>query len=463
MTRPRQTGTVAPADTAGDQLVVRWNEATLAAIRALQPPLPVAARALAVVHTCMFDAWAAYHPTALGTQLGSLLRRPPDERTAANKCRAVSYAAYRALVDLFPGAQTQFSQLMRSLGYSPPARASENTPEGIGDRTARMVLLARHRDGANQLGDLYPGAYADYTRYQPVNTPDATKNARLWQPLRVPDAQNNLKVQQFDCPQWGNVLPFALSSAVQFVPRPGPASYTDQIYTDQARQILRYSTNLTDEQKVMAEYWSNGPNGEEAAGHWCLFAQFISRRDNHTLDQNVILFFILANALLDTSIVCWATKRAYNAAYPLTVIHALFRDKQLRAWAGPGKEVQWIDGQYWLPYRPFASIAPAFPEYCSEQSAFAAAAAQVLRRFTGSDRLDMSYTFAAYSSHIDPGTPDTPITLSWKTFSRAADQAGLAGRYSGIHFTQSDLDGRALGQQVGEQVWEKAQKYLNSA
>src|SRR5579883_756588 len=458
----QQPGPLGKRTARGDQLVVLWNEAALEAIRVLQPPMPVAARALAIVHTCIFDAWAAYHPTALGTQFIGLLRRPSDEWTPANKSRAISYAAYRALVNLFPSEQPRFDKLMAGLGYHPSDRANDGTPEGIGNQAAQAVLITRQQDGANQLGDLHAGAYSDYTKYQPLNTPEAEKNFKLWQPLRVSDGYQGLKIQQFDCPQWGNVTPFALSSAMQFVPRPGPAGYSDAVYLNQAREILRYSADLTDEQKVIAEYWTTDPEREAPVGHWCLFAQFISQRDNHTLDQNVKLFFILANALLDTSIACWATKRAYNSAYPLSVIHTLFKDKQVRAWAGPGKEVQWISGQYWLPYRPLTAIAPAFPEYCSEQSAFSYAAAGVLHRFTGSDRLDMSYTFPAHASHIDPGTPETGITLSWPTFSQAADQAGLAGRYSGTHFTQSDLDGRALGSQVSEQVWAKAQKYINS-
>lgn len=451
---------VHPAAT-GDRLVVLWNEAALEAIRVLQPPMPVAARALAIVHTSIFDAWAAYHPTALGTQFIGLLRRPPAEHTLANKSRAISSAAYRALVELFPTEQARFSRLMTSLGYHPSDQANDSTPEGIGNGAAQGVLTVRRQDGANQFGDLYPGAYSDYTHYQPANTPDVDKNFKLWQPLRVSDGQKGLRIQQFDCPQWGNVTPFALTSAMQFVPRPGPARYSDAVYLDMAREILRYSAGLTDEQKAIAEYWTNGPNREQPAGHWCLFAQFLSQRDNHTLDQNVKLFFILANALLDTSIACWATKRVYNSAYPLTVIHTLFKGKQVRAWAGTGKGIQRFDGQYWLPYRPLASIAPAFPEYCSEQSAFSFAAAEVLRRFTGNDRLDMSYTFPARTSHIEPNTPGTNVTLSWHTLSHAADQAGLASRYSGTHFTESDLDGRALGSQVSKQVWEKAQKFIN--
>lgn len=457
-TRPGPTTTIVPAHARGDRLVLYWNEAVLEALRVLQPPLPVAARALAIVHTCMFDAWAVYDPAASGTQL--MQRLPPDERTARNKRRAISYAAYRALVDLFPDEQAQFNRRMSQLGYSPFEQASDSTPQGIGDRAARMALVARYRDGANQLGDLSPGAYADYTGYQPANTPEAVKNVKLWQPLRVPDAQHALRVQRFACAQWGNVTPFALSSAVQFVPTPGPAYDSDQASLEQARQVLRYSAELTDETKAMAEYWSNGPNGEGPVAHWCLLAHSISRRDNHTLDQNVKLFFILANAMLDTSIACWATKRAYNAAYPLTIIRALYKNRQIRAWAGPGKEVQWIGGQYWLPYRLSDLLAPACPQYCSEYSAFSAAAARVLRRFTGQDRMELSFTFPAHASHIDPGAPDTDITLSWPTFSQAAEQAGLAGRYSGTHFTRSDLDGRTLGTRVGLQVWEKAHTYI---
>ena len=46
----------------------------------------------------MYDAWAAYDDRAVGTQLGGALRRPASERTLANKERAISYAAYRALL-----------------------------------------------------------------------------------------------------------------------------------------------------------------------------------------------------------------------------------------------------------------------------------------------------------------------------------------------------------------------------
>jgi hypothetical protein len=128
------------------------------------------------------------------------------------------------------------------------------------------------------------------------------------------------------------------------------------------------------------------------------------------------------------------------------------------AWGGPGKGTQSIDGGQWIPYL----ATPPFPEYVSGHSTFSAAGAYIFQQFTGSDSFGDSYTAAAGSSKIEPGiTPHTAITLSWPTFSAAADQAGLSRRYGGIHFERADLDGRNLGRQVGNQVWNKAQAYIS--
>jgi len=82
--------------------------------------------------------------------------------------------------------------------------------------------------------------------------------------------------------------------------------------------------------------------------------------------------------------------------------------------------------------------------------------------FTGSDHFGASFTQRAGASQIEPGqTPATNVTLSWPTFSAAAEQAGLSRRYGGIHFKQGDLDAQALGRRVGEKVWGKALSYIN--
>src|SRR2546426_9346736 len=85
------------ARTHRDNVVLQWNSALLQAVRDVRFAPMFTARALAVVHTCMYDAWAAYDARAVGTVLGDSLRRPKLERTRAAKRVAVSFAAYRAL------------------------------------------------------------------------------------------------------------------------------------------------------------------------------------------------------------------------------------------------------------------------------------------------------------------------------------------------------------------------------
>src|SRR5437667_10065615 len=76
-----------------DNVVVRWDAAALQGVRDSRIGPPMVARALAIAHTCMFDAWAAYDKKALGTRLGGDVRRPKTEHTLANKNERISFAA----------------------------------------------------------------------------------------------------------------------------------------------------------------------------------------------------------------------------------------------------------------------------------------------------------------------------------------------------------------------------------
>lgn len=423
------------------------------------------ARALAILHTCIYDAWAAYDPLALGTRLDEFLRRPDAEHTLENKSKAISYAAYHALVDLYPSEITLFKNLMTSLGYDPNDTSTDTTtPGGIGNLAAQAVITFRYGDGANQLGDLHPGAYSDYTGYVPVNDPDHINDPNLWQPLRVSNGQGGFVTQTYIAPHWGLVTPFALTSGSQLQPDDGPQTYPSDGYLEQAQQILDYSANLTDEQKVIAEYWADGPKSELPSGHWCLFAQFVSQRDSHGLDDDVQMFFALTNAIFDASIVGWDAKRAFNSVRPVTAIHAMFTGQQITAWGGPYQGTRQIDGKDWQPYQAVTVVTPPFPEFFSGHSVFSAAGAEILQRFTGSDDFGNSFTQPAGSSRVEPGkTPAADVTLSWATFSDAADEAGISRRYGGIHFEQGDLVGRALGRQVAAQAWDRAQAYITGA
>src|SRR3989442_7695530 len=302
-----------------DSVAMRWDNAALQAIRVANPGPPIAARALAIVHTAMYDGWAAYDDQAVGTRLGGSLRRPAVERTLASKNEAVSFAAYRALVDLFPTQTPSFNDVMASLGYDLANGSTDvATPAGVGNVAAAAVIAVRHHDGANQLGDLHAGAYSDYTGYMPVNDPDHVNNPNRWQPLRFSDGHGGFVTPAFIAPHWGRVVPFALASGSQFRPPEVPNLYPFGGFRVQAEQILHYGARLTDTQKAIVGYWADGPNSELPPGHWMLFGQFVSRRDGHTQDQDVKMFFALANAVFDAGIVARDCKRAHDYARPVT-------------------------------------------------------------------------------------------------------------------------------------------------
>jgi len=450
-----------PAPLAADSIVLRWNQVTLQAIRNTRAAPTIAARALAVVHTCAYDAWAAYDSVAVGTRLGDGLRRPPVEHTQANTEQAISFAFNRCLVDLFPTQAALFHSLMIGLGYDPSdGSMNTNSPSGIGNVTATAVLTIRHIDGSNQLGDLSPGAYSDYTGYTPVNGPDTVLDPNRWQPVRIFNGTEFI-VPKFVTPHWGKVVPFAYAASSNTRPMP-PPSYPHGLYHAQANQLLHFSATLTDRQKMISEFWSDGPGSETPPGHWNLLAQVVARRDGHSLDQDVRMFFALNNALMDASIAVWECKRSYDYVRPITAIRFLNKGKPVRAWGGPYQGTKLIDGGDWIPYQPATFITPPFAEYVSGHSTFSASSATIFQLFTGSDSFHASVTLPAGSSRIEAGsTPAAPVTLSWLTFSEAAEEAGLSRRYGGIHFEDGDLHGRVLGKAIGVRVWDKALTYFN--
>jgi hypothetical protein len=431
------------------------------------------ARALAIVDTCMYDAWTAYDERAVGTQLQGVLRRPAAERTLANKERAISYAAYRALTDVLPAdTESVYKPWMKQLGYDPNDRSTDiETPAGIGNVACGAVLEFRHHDKSNQLGDLAQGPYSDWTGYAPANRPTAlpvrakVTDPNRWQPLVFVSSTGDLMTQQFSGAQWCYVTPFALAKGDEFrslAQSLGPASYGSEEYRQQAEDLVKISAGLTDREKMISEYWSDGPNSEQPPGHWMLLAQWVSARDHHTLDDDVKMFFALSNAMLDAGIAAWDMKLAYDSVRPITAIPLLFGGKKIRAWGGPAKGTVEMDGSQWLPYQPATSPTPPFPDYVSGHSTFSAAAAYVLSSWTGSNRFGYSVTLPAGSSKIEHGvTPARPVVLKWETFTDAADEAGMSRRYGGIHFERADLAGRKLGKLVGEKVWLRAQSYFS--
>src|SRR5919201_3381025 len=87
---PSAAPRIAHAQAASSSEVAFWNGVALQIFRDGRPAPTVAARGLAILNTCIYDAWTAYHPTARPTIAASVdLKRPASEATLENKQRAI--------------------------------------------------------------------------------------------------------------------------------------------------------------------------------------------------------------------------------------------------------------------------------------------------------------------------------------------------------------------------------------
>ncbi|MFF9852330.1 vanadium-dependent haloperoxidase [Streptomyces litmocidini] len=460
-----RTGRRAPGAVADPSVVVRWNQAAMDAILGRYHaagnrfgPATVNARALAIVHNAIYDAWACYTPHAVGTRFGGSLRRPRAERTLDNKNEAIGYAAHLALLDLYPEYKVALDSMLRSLGGDPELTDPRPySPAWIGLRTARAVLEYRHADGANQLGT---PAYGDTTGYQPRNGPQtagafdpaAITDPAHWTPLIV-----NGRTQKYLTPQFAVMQPFALSSPDQFTV-PAPPAYPSVRMTAAIEELLDISANLTDEHKAIAEFWLN--DDVTPPGAQQMWGRYVSARDGHGVDEDAQLFFGLNMAECDAAIASWAVKRSYDFARPSTLVPYDRRGQQIRAWGGPGQGTVTMDGVNWQAY----VAVPPFPATVSGHSTFSGAAAEFLRRFTGSDSFGDSYRFKAGASTVEPGlTPRTDVVLHWATFGEAAHQAGISRVYGGMHWSFDNEPGIEMGHRIGKVVHRQAMRYFTGS
>lgn len=456
-------GASAPArgndvDDPAANVALQWNDVTVTAIKTTSAAPTVASRALFIVHSAIYDAWAAYDAKAIGSIPGA----PPRQQSNAgslllNRSSAISYAAYRTLLDLFPTQEAVFFRRMVDLGYDPSITATTpSTPPGVGNAAAAAQLAIRHGDGSNQKGDLGGAPYSDYTDYVPVNFPDNLTDWNHWQPTRAASGA----VQRFLSPHWGRVTPFALKSADQFRPGPPPQAGT-WLFAERLRGVMRLNAELDDRGKMSAEYWDDFAGTDTPPGHWNRLAQEISKRDVHDLDQDVKMFFALNAAEHDVSVACWDAKRFYDYIRPVSAVREYFKGQQVTGWAGPGKGITTIDGSEWLPW----ITTPPHPEFPSGHSAYSNAAAEILKRLKdGNDTFVKKVVFAPGSSRFDPGkSPEKETTLEWLTFSEVAEDAAWSRRAAGIHFDEADFRSRVLGRGVAGVVWERYLKLIDGA
>jgi hypothetical protein len=144
----------------------------------------------------------------------------------------------------------------------------------------------------------------------------------------------------------------------------------------------------------------------------------------------------------------------------------------LHAWRGPdfiddpetsAAGVGWIRCEDWWPYQRPSFVTPPFAGYVSGHSTYSRAAAEVLTRLTGSEFWPGGMgTFMAPRNEflVFEEGPSTDIELQWATYYDAADECSLSRIYGGIHPTADDIPGRLMGDRIGAQAWQLANRYF---
>src|SRR5687768_2654783 len=446
----------------------RWLEISLEAtareVDRIGARPTIISRTLAVALTAMYDAWAAYDDKALGTRFGAALRRPAEQRSDRNREIAIAYATYRALVDVYPADKAWLDAQMRAAGFDPNDESKDlSKPQGIGNVAAAAVCEYRHGDGANQLGDEVGSngkPYSDYTFYAPANPADKVNDPDRWQVIPFSDGKGGTFAPGFLTPHWYRVKPFALDRSDQFRPPPPPKVGSEQL-AKEVDEVVRFNGSLTAEQKAIVEFMRDGPRSTGQSGHWLRFAQDISRRDKHTLDRDVKLFFTIANVAMDAFIAAWEAKRFYDSSRPWLLVRHYYGGKEITGWAGPARGYAILKGDAWHPYSPDTFVTPPFPGYVSGHSTVSAACAKALELFTGSDEYGfVERRRAGVLTEPDWKCEKCDVELPLPTFTMTAEMAGISRVMGGYHIQADNIEGLKLGRKVTEFSWPRYQAYF---
>jgi hypothetical protein len=464
-TSSRLTENPGPEPRGENNIAYKWGKISLECTTndtdKFKPRPTVTSRILALVWISAFDAWSRYDETANPLLMSGVERRPAGEHTLSNKEVAVSYAAFRALSEYYFSDTTLLRRKMVELGLDPDNKSLDpSTAVGIGNLAAKMVIEARRDDGSNQSGKMAKSdgsRYSDYTGYAPVNSVDKLTDLKRWQPKYFSDGKGGRFAPGCLTPHWGKVTPLALDSGSQFRSPPPPSLGSPRLVAE-LQEVIDLQSGLTDEQKALVEFMRDGPRSVQQAGHWFIFAQNISVRDNHTLDDDVKMYAAVETAAMDAFIAAWDTKMYYDFARPYSLVHEYYKDQTIKGWSGPEKGLVKMNGKEWRPYSPETFLCPPFPSYVSGHSCVSGACAEILRLFTGKDTFGLEVRLIP-GAFTEPQHIGDTVTLRFPTFTETAEMAGKSRVLGGYHIQSDNIEGLNLGRAVAARVWEKFQKH----
>ena len=446
-----------------DNIAYYWGkvalEGTARDTERFNPRPTITSRYLGLIFTSVFDAWSLYDENAKAVYLTNASKRKGGLR---DKEIAVSYAAYRSLLEYYYSDSLYFKERMEFLGLSTDlANLKAGSPASLGVLAAETVINARKKDGSNQYGEKSPDGgtpYADYTGYKPKNTVDLNVDINRWQPKYFTSKNGERYAPSCLTPYWQYVEPLTLETSDQFRSPPPPLYGSSQL-DKEIEEVVELQANLTTEQKGLVEFMRDGPKSVQQAGHWLVLAQELSKKRNHTLDEDVKMYFLNQIVAMDAFIASWDTKMYYDYARPYALVHKYYENKMIKAWKGYDQGWGVIKGNDWRPYSPEIFLCPPFPSYVSGHSTVSGACAEALKLFTGSDEFDVSIPFIS-GSLTEPKSEWKEIELYFPTLTEAAEMAGISRGLGGYHIQTDNIEGLILGRKVAQHAFKFYQEHI---
>jgi hypothetical protein len=187
-------------------------------------------------------------------------------------------------------------------------------------------------------------------------------------------------------------------------------------------KVYDASQVLTDEQKAMAIFWDDFPDGRYygAAGHWASILKQVLDAEKLSLIEGSEAYARMHISLMDAFHGCWKAKYTYNLLRPVTYVQ------------------KYMNHPEWQPL----IITPAHPEYPAAHASVSMAAAMALTYTLGSN--------IKFTDHSYDDLGFRPRTF--KNFEAAGREAGLSRFYGGIHYQPSIEAGYILGAKTAENI-----------
>ena len=319
---------------------------------------------------------------------------------------AIISAAYNTLISYFPGQYDALTmQYMAALAVIPNGQAKDDGVM-VGKASADSIIAMRAGDG---LGANVPYIFP------------AGPTAGVW----IPTPPAHLLPLT---PWAGQMVPFTMSSASQFLPDEPPPALTSAQWADDYNQVKTLgavnSTVRTPQQTEIGLFWTEQTSKQYARAFRALAV-------GHALNTSdtARLFAMLWTAVADSFIGCYNAKYHFGFWRPVTAIQNGGID---------GNSATAPDAT-WMPL----GVTPNHPEYPAGHACLTGAVATILKGYFATPNVNFTVSSTVFNpAHVH-------------TFNSAKDlekEVEYARIYAGFHYHHSVLQGLLLGQHVAQQV-----------